>query len=195
MKERKIVIVGPSAHQRAINTYDNTWEFWGINSAYRSIAARWSMMFNLHRLAHLERDVPWYVDWDSVFSRRNPKVKMVVVDGWKGLLKNQVLFPRQDLAGQPRANYHASSFDWMVAYAIHLKATIISLHGARFALDSPREEPISASACLEYWCGYAEGRGIKVWTGVDCEMFVQYHLVESHTVYGYDDVRMIEKRK
>ena len=49
---------------------------------------------------------------------------MVVIDSWRGLLKNQVLFPRLALAGQPKPNYHASSFDWMVAYAELYSASI-----------------------------------------------------------------------
>jgi hypothetical protein len=191
----KVAIVGPGAAQGAGAFYDESWQIWGINSAYRQHRARWTKMFNLHRLRHLERDCPQYVDWDSVWSRRHPMVPMVVVDSWKGLLKNQVLFPRAALARQPRADYHASSFDWLLAYAIHLKAKLIHVHGARFALDSPREEPISARACLEYWCGYAQGLGIQVTEHRDCELFVQYHLVQSRTVYGYDDVHMVEYRK
>jgi hypothetical protein len=190
-----IAIVGPGAARGAGSFYDERWKIWGINSAYRQHHARWAKMFNLHRLRHLERDCPQYVDWDSTWSRRNPRVPMVVVDSWKGLLKNQVLFPRAALAKQSRTDYHASSFDWLVAYAIHLKAKLIHIHGARFALDSPREEPISARACLEYWCGYAQGLGIKVTEHRDCELFVQYHLVQSRTVYGYDDVHMVEYRK
>lgn len=190
----KVAIIGPSAHPTAGVFYDESWRIWGLNSVHRTHRAPWAKMFNLHRLAHLERDVPRYVDWDTVFSRRNPRVPVYVVDSWRGLLKNQVLFPRQKLVHQPRGDYHASSFDWMVAYAIHLKATRIHLHGARFVLDSPREEPISAQACLEYWCGYAEGRGISVVEHRDCEMFLQYHLVASRSVYGYDDVQMVEDR-
>lgn len=191
----KIAIIGAGAGQQATWPYDDTWTFWGINSVHRTHGAPWAAMFNLHRLAHLERDCPQYVDWDSAFSRRNPKVPMVVIDSWKGLLKHQVLFPRRELVRQPRADYHASSFDWLVAYAIHLKATRIHLHGANFALDSPREEPVSARACLEYWCGYAQGRGIEV-REYDCHgLFRQFHFVMSGTVYGYDDVRMVETRK
>jgi hypothetical protein len=193
--ELKIAIVGPSAAQRSVDLYDQTWTFWGINSCYRRLAARWAAMFNLHRLAHLERDVPQYIGWDAAFSRLNPKVKMVVVDTWRGLLKNQVIFPRAELEHQPRSDYHASSFDWMLAYAVHLGAKIVSVHGANFALDSNRDEPISARACLEYWAGYAEGRGTRVWTAGDCDLFLQYHLVASRTVYGYDDVVMVEDRR
>lgn len=194
----RVAIIGNGASPHAGASYDERWQLWGMNSSYRAhpgLERRWDRMFNLHRLAHLERDCPEYVDWDAAWSRRHPKVPMVVVDSWGKLLTNQAIFPRAALQKQPRGDYHASSFDWLVAYAIHLKATMIHIHGAKFALDSPREEPISARACLEYWCGYAEGRGITVREHSDCEMFVQYHLVQSRTVYGYDDVKMVEHRK
>lgn len=194
----KVAIVGPSAKPTPLFVYDEKWQFWGINAAYRNIRPprSWSMMFNLHRFEHLKRDCPEYLWWDGVWSALNPKVPMVTVDAWPGrLLANPVIFPRKKLAAQPRADYHASSFDWLVAYAIHLKATHIAVHGVGFALDSNREEPISARACLEYWLGYAEGRGIKTIVARDCDIFYQYHLVRSRTVYGYDDVVMVEKRK
>lgn len=192
-KPLKICIVGPGCGPRAIGNYDNTWTFWGINAAYRKVQTRWGLMFNLHRLAHLERDCPEYIDWDAAFSRRNPNVPMVVVDSWGKLLKNQRLFPYAELARQPRGRYHASSFDLLVAYATHFKAQHLHLHGAHFAVDGPGEEPISARACLEYWCGYAQGQGIKVEAFNSTGLFRQFHLVMSDTVYGWDDVHMIER--
>ena len=190
-----VAIVGPGAPAGTGAYYDERWELWGLNSSYRQHGMRWARMFNLHRLAHLERDVPQYVDWDSAYSRRHPKVPFYVVDSWRGLLKNQVLLPRAELAKQPRGHYHASSFDWMVAYAIHLGAKNIHVHGAHFALDSPREEPISARACLEYWLGYAQGRGINVAAGNCHGLFRQFHLVMSDSAYGFDDVHMVEERR
>ena len=190
----KVAILSGGANHFAGADYGKGWEVWGINSVHLSRSARWARMFNLHRLVHLERDCPQYVDWDATWSRRNPGIPLYVVDSWKGLLTNQVIFQRKALAKQPRTASHASSFDWLVAYAVHLKAKEIHIRGAHFALDSNREEPISAQACLEYWCGYATGRGIKVVPGPDCEMFQQYHLVASHSVYGYDDVHMVEDR-
>jgi hypothetical protein len=195
----KVAIIGHGAAIGAAGIYQGTgWKIWGINSVHRNALVRgpqdWDAMFNLHRLAHLERDCPQYVDWDSTFSRRNPKVPMVVVDTWGGLLEREVIYPRKAIAKMPRGEYHASSFDMAVAYAIHLKAKVIHLHGANFATDSPREEPISARACLEYWCGYAQGRGIEL-RAFSCHgLFRQFHLVMSDSYYGFDDVQMIEER-
>lgn len=192
----KIAIIGPSASRDAGQFCDRTWSLWGLNAAYRNRAPLpWARMFNLHRLAHLVRDVPQYVEWDAYFSYRNPRVPMYVVDSWRGLLRNQVLFPRRALQDKPQGDYHASSFDWMVALAIHEGAQAIAVHGAKFAVEGPGQEPVSAWACLEYWLGVAVGRGIRVMTHADCELFHQSHLVRSRSVYGYDDVQMIEDRR
>ena len=80
----------------------------------------------------------------------------------------------------------------MVAFAALLKAKEISLHGIGLNMES--REPISARACLEYWCGVAAGRGAKITVAKDCDLFLQYHVVKSRTVYGYDDVRLVEDR-
>lgn len=193
----KVAIISAGAPRHTGAFYDEPWELWGINAAYRNVhpGRAWGRIFNLHRFAHLERDCPQYVDWDTAFHRRNPKVPIYVLDSWRGLLKNARIFPTEELMAMPRGHYHASSFDWLVAYAVHLKAKAIHLHGMGFALDSPREEPLSARACLEYWCGYAEGRGIPVTDHAPLELFRQYHLVKSDTRYGLDDVVMVEKRK
>ena len=55
-------------------------------------------------------------------------------------------------------------------------------------------EPISARACLEYWLGVAEGRGVRVTVAEDCDIFAFYHLVKSNMVYGYDDTPIFEDR-
>lgn len=191
----KVAIIGGASQERLFIGRRDGWHIWGLNSIRPNWVRKWSKMFNLHRFAHLERDCPQYVDWDTVWSKRNPSVPMYVVDRWpKSRLANQVLFPRDKLRTLPRGGvYHAGSFDMMVAYAILLKAEEIALHGIR--LTNETGEPISARACLEYWCGVAEGRGIKVTSAPDCDMFWQFHYVRSSTVYGYDDVRMVEYRK
>lgn len=198
----KVAIIGGASKEQYFSGRHESpgWEVWGLNGirpdarqqAWKPI--RWARMFNLHRFAHLNRDCYEYIIWDTAFSKANPKVPVYVIDTWHGLLENEVIFPLKDLIRlTPRGGrYHAGSFDMLVAYAILEGATEIALHGIGLALDSWRAEPISARACLEYWCGVAEGRGIEVTTTEDCDIFHQYHLLKSNTVYGFDDVKLIE---
>jgi len=200
----KVAMIGGAAKEKYFlnQGYDFTWEVWGLNAIRPNERLQngwkpinWARMFNLHRFEHLNRDCPEYIYWDSAWSKRNPKVPLYVLDSWHGLLANEQMFPLEELKRFPRGGrYHAGSFDMLVAYAVHLGAVEIAIHGVTLATDSPISEPISARACLEYWCGFAEGRGIRVKIAQDCELFYQYHLVRSKTVYGADDVRLIEDR-
>lgn len=188
---------GTRTPQHVIDRFKAGWEMWGLNAIYPAWTGHieWSRRFNLHRWDHLVRDWRGGLRSEISMMQLQPKVPLYVLDGWrKGALPNQKILTREMLAELPRGGqYHAGSFDIMVAFALTLGAKEISLHGISLAWDSWREEPISARACLEYWIGVAEGRGCKV-SLFDCDLFYQYHLVRSQTVYGWDDVKLMEER-
>lgn len=193
MKRKVAIIGGLAKYENVTKLLDGTWEVWGMNAIRPLWGFKWARMFNLHRIAHLKRDWAGPLWAERQWAEEHPKVPFYVVDRWpRGWLPNQVIFPRDKLTRQPHSDYHAGSFDWLVAFAIYLKAAEISLHGVGLTLESG--EPIAARACLEYWCGYAEGCGIKVTAAKDCDMFLQFHLVKSRTVYGWDDVKLVEDR-
>jgi len=192
----KVAIVGGATRDlNAVRSFRDDWEIWGLN-AIRPVWSgpiRWSRWFNLHRYFHLKRDWRDGLQSEIGWAHLNQGVPFYVVDSWDGALPNEVIFPWRKLAKLPRGDYHAGSFDWMVAFAAYLGAKEISIHGVNLNMESG--EPISARACLEYWCGYAVGKGAIVHIANDCQIFHQYHLVCSDSVYGYDDVRLIEDRR
>lgn len=193
---RVAMVSGAASANPVITRFSQGWEVWGLNAIYPPWQShiRWARRFNLHRWEHLKRD--WAAGLRAEINGANAlDVPLYVLDPWrKGALKKEIVLPRESLEALPRGGkYHAGSFDIMVAYAISLGAKEISIHGVSLALDGNREEPISARACLEYWIGVAEGRGIKV-EMVECDLFYQYHLVRSATTYGWDDVQLVEER-
>ena len=199
----KVAIVGGATRTGAqvlsypLKKYGGDWEIWGLNAIRPRWADRlgWTRWFNLHRWKHLKRDWAPGLRAEIAWAQAFPKVPFYVLDPWrKGALPNQVIFPKDKLLAMPRGDYHAGSFDWLVAYAVLLGANHIALHGVGLALDSLRDEPYSARACLEYWCGYAQGKGVLVTAAEDCELMAQYHLVKSNSLYGYDDVQLVERR-
>lgn len=197
----KVVMIGGKARpEDMLPEYaEEGWEFWGLNAVRPPWTADipWARWFNLHRFEHLVRDWSDGLRAEIKWAKENPKVPFYVLDSWQGELPNEVIWPRQELAslkGYTVHEYHAGSFDWMVAFAVHLGATEIDIHGCTVGTDSPRDEPISARACLEYWIGFAAGRGIRVNIAPSTDIMWQYHLVRSDTVYGYDDVQLIENR-
>lgn len=200
----RVAIIAGGAKMRYFEAanYDWRWQVWGLNairpdgkqSMQRWRPIRWARMFNLHRFEHLNRDCYEYILADTDWAKENPRVPFYVCDSWHGLLPNEVIYPLESLhyTLPPRGGrYHAGSIDMLVALAIHEGAVEIALHGVGLALDSPRAEPISARACLEYWCGYAQGRGVEITVHPDCDLFRQYHLVASDTIYGFDDVKLL----
>lgn len=188
----KVTIIGGGSKKEHFDL-EAAGEVWGLNAIRPAWVGRWDRMFNIHMHWHLVRDWEKGLKKERAWVRRNPDVPFYVTDDWpKRDYPSQVVFPRDDLAKQVRGSYHAGSFDWMVAFAIHLGAEEIALHGVGLNLEFG--EPISARACLEYWCGYAEGLGVTVTAAPDCELFKQFHLVKSDSVYGYDDVQIVEDR-
>lgn len=194
----KVVIIAGGAFPGCMRkTYsDGSWEFWGINAIrpkwFEEAGLRWARWFNIHKWAHLMRDWRGGLEAEVKWAQENPEIPFYTPGDWQGL-PNEVVFPRDEInAAFPRPDYHSGSFDWMVAYALLLGAEEVALHGVN--LHHITGEPESARACLEYWCGFAEGRGMRIFAGRDCDLFWEYHIVRTKSVYGYTDVHMMEER-
>lgn len=185
----KVVMLGGVAEEKYWHPYPDA-EIWGLNGIRPKWVKKFDRMFNIHTRSNLEAEWKKGLEKDIAWANKNPNVPFYVIEPWPEALST-VAFPRSEMNfGRP--NYHCGSFDWMVAFAIHLGATEIDLHGIQ--LNMAGGEPISARACLEFWCGFAEGKGIKVTTARDCDLFWQYHLVRVKNVYGYDDMPLVEDR-
>lgn len=174
---------------KAVLDLDESWEIWGLNNITPNFVPRWDRWFNLHHYKTLRKEWPRGLASELAWAHMNPELPCYVLESWNGKIPKERIFPRRQLAKMPRGGYHCSSIDWMIAFAVLLGAKEISLHGVGLAFE--RGEPISAHPCFEYWCGYAEGRGIKVHTH-DCNCFYNYRLVRDRKAYGYDDWDLVE---
>lgn len=188
----KVVILGGAAKKRYFR-HDPKAEYWICNGQWLGARLSWfpppDRAFNLHKRKLLEL-YSYDFSRETEWVKQNPDVPFYTMDKWPRC--KTTLFPVKEMARMPRGMYHCGSFDWMVAFAVREGATRIELHGIGLCLEAG--EPISSRACLEYWCGYAEGRGIKVTTAPDCDFFHFYHLVKSRLVYGLDDTPIYEDR-
>jgi hypothetical protein len=169
-------------------------EVWGYNSVATPWIKTWHRRFQLHYYDHLVRA------WEELgaLSRwlaENRDTPLYTIEEWPAdAAPNQRIFPREQMRGLPRADYHCCSIDWLIAYAINEGATQISLHGV--SENSLSGRPLSSQTCIEYWCGVAEGKGIPVIAHPDCGLFTYLHLVQSNTVYGYDrSAVLVEDRR
>lgn len=192
----QVSIVGGAARDGQ-GLLERAGEIWCLNAIRPNWlpVSRITQCVNLHRYKHLKRDWHEGVYREAEWANRFPEVPFIVCDRWPAaLLPNQVLLPRAELEAMPNGKYHARSIDWMVAWATLQGAKQINIHGISFQIMEAGE-PISARACLEYWLGYARGRGVAIDIAPDCDaLFKQFHYVRSDSSYGFDDVHMIEYR-
>lgn len=191
-RKTTVAIIGGAAKKRYFpQNYKG--QIWGINGGCGGKAVPgFSVMFNIHRFKLLKQ---YGYNFEAEKRMRQP---IWTADAWpKGWLKDPAIFPAKAMSRvMPRGHYHCGSADWLVAFAIWIslnknipyRFTQIDLHGWNLIIEAG--EPISARACLEYWCGYAEASGIKVNIAPDCNIFHYYHLVKSKRTYGYDDCPM-----
>jgi hypothetical protein len=181
----KVAIIGGLTKTERYLPEGKEWEYWGLNAIRPKFCdGLWSRWFNLHRMEHLGKwqkglklEVKWALD--------NPRIPFYVIGAeyWRKEIPHVREFPRPRLI-ERYDNYHSWSFDWMLCFAIALGAEEISLHGIG---SMHAGEPLSARACTEFWCGYAEAKGIKVSFDPACDLFYQYQLVRSNILYGYED--------
>ncbi len=170
-------------------------EFWGFNELYRRYPNvkdfhRW---FELHVVTHDEPGlVPGYFGTDE-WARHATVLReiaqvMPLYTPLSATVPHATIYPLAKVEALPHGQYHAGTFDWMVALAIVEGFKEIHVYGADFATGG---EPISARPCLEYWLGLAEGRGIQtVVHGGDC--FRIFHLTKSDRQYGFERFALVD---
>ena len=190
----KVTIIGAGSKKKYFKPKKG-WEVWGLNGIRFPWIKKWDRMFNLHLYNHLKIEWSDGLEEDISWIKKNKGIPFYTCDKW-GNLPVEILPLKEMKLG--KYNYHCGSFDLMVAFAIYLGATEIELHGISLVLE--KGEPISARSCLEYWCGYAEGKGIKVTAAKDCYLFSPYHLIRSYAlvrtnkIYGFEDTMLIEDK-
>jgi hypothetical protein len=145
---------------------------------------RW---FQLHTPAYMRRhwnkpdEWPQHEEW----LRREHPFPIYMQRRYKKY-PSSVEFPREQVEELgPLGHYQLFTFSWLLAYAISEGFERIGL----FGVDGGPGEPLGSRACLEYWIGFAHGRGIEVEVvGANLRAFKSHHRADlySDLVYGYD---------
>jgi hypothetical protein len=191
-----IVIVGYGAarDKDAIRWGFPQTEYWGFNELFNYLrVTRFDRWFEIHSRAYLKR-VNGPV-WDTnLTTLRGMRIPIYMQRKWKDIPYSRA-YPKREVEALTRhGDYHMGSFDWMVAYAILRGAERIDLYGVDLG-PTNATEPLSARACLEYWLGVAEGRGI------DCivhggALFCWYQYMKKRDAqYGWDtSLRIVDDK-
>lgn len=196
----KLAIVGLSNGSWQAPWTKPGYDCWTLNSAWQTLDdyddwPRLTAWFELHSRRYLARE--WAKSPVHVRRLRRLPVPCYVQDAraWPEL-RQPITFPRAHLRRVfPRGDYHASSIDWMVAFGIFSGYKEIGIWGVNFG-PTDGGEPLSARACLEYWIGFAEGRGVKVTIHEPTGLFWILNYRRERIPYHYDDTwRLVEERR
>jgi len=97
-----------------------------------------------------------------------------------------VEFPLEDVLNNLGHDYFNSTAAYAVAFAIHIGASKISLFGIDYTLPNQHQAE-KGRACVEYWLGKAQERGIKIALPKTTTLMDACH-GRPDRLYGYDCV-------
>jgi hypothetical protein len=100
-----------------------------------------------------------------------------------------VEFPLEDVLNHLGHDYFNSTAAYAVAFAIHIGVKKISLFGIDYTLPNQHQAE-KGRACVEYWLGKAQERGIKVSLPKSSTLLDACH-TRPERLYGYDTVDVI----
>lgn len=188
----KVAMVGFADGITQVPWKDESMEIWTCNDLPQHLnTKRFDRSFQFHS-DHDRMRVAW-PDWQQhlywLYAQHDYPIYM---QHKYANVPSSVRFPKKEIEAMvPHGWYFAHSFCWMVAFAILLEFEEIHLYGC----GGSSGEPLSAMACMHYWMGVAEGRGIKVEIHGEGELFVIDQIVRSRKQYGYDLTRLVLKHE
>jgi hypothetical protein len=192
--------------ERDIPWDDADWQKWSCNALYEAYpdeslidstdAAAFAdahfpfhAWFQLHTPAYMRKH--WntsYREWPAheEWLRKEHPFPVYMQKKYKAY-PSSVRFPKEKVETLHKlGRYQTFTFSWMLAFAIAEGADRIAL----FGVDADTGEPLAARACLEFWVGYALGRGIDVEVVTpNPRIFRTVHAAElySDLQYAYED--------
>lgn len=184
MSNTKLAIVGMAPTWTHAPFDDPTYDLWGFNHLFLDLdddqLSRFTAWFELHNPDHFVAKPSTRRLWlREVHPFDLYLHDQEIADEYGG-----IPFPKREIEfGFRRGGYHASSFDWLLACALlpPKQYDRIDFYGL-YGLTSG--EPPSARACLEYWCGVAEGQGVDVHVPNETEVLMNTEMRGGQYAYS-----------
>ena len=133
-------------------------EVWGVNDLCVKHDGV-SLAFEIHNIEKFLDTAVREVRYVKAFRMEVEKIAKkgipVMIQEPHPLLPHGVVFPIDEMPFR----YFTNTIAFMIAYAIHQGADIIDLYGAPMYYE---EEYVFERPCIEFWLGYAMGKGIEV---------------------------------
>jgi hypothetical protein len=139
--------------------YDEVWTLNGMGEVL--VADRYFLMDDLEiqeARAESNQYIKGIVEWakrchKSVYTTRK-------LDGYPGLIEYPLEYVLKKVGVRP---YFTNSVPYMLAFAIAEGFKRIAIYGCDYTYGSGDSRTEKGRACLEYWCGVAEAKGIQVY--------------------------------
>jgi len=144
----KIIIIGMGSSWKKAPMEGETWS---LNNMLSSRPVK--LLFLMHDIDLLLKE--GLHDTEEIIENVNKLGIPVMTLKEYPYLPTAIIFPVDDM----HSNYYTCSFAYMIAYAVHKGATAIDIYGVPLVNKLEYREQ---RACVEYWIGYARGRGIEV---------------------------------
>lgn len=168
MKKNKVAIIGAGLTRYEAPYDDPEWEIWGCNEMSIERADRW---FELHPMSvQNQRELEWLKKCEQPLYvlRKNKQVR------------SGITYPLNAICATLKVKpYFTCTFAYEIAFALYEGFTTIGLWGCNLPMGSPRER-IFETRCVEWWLGFAQGRGVKV------VIPEEDSLAKCRYLYGYD---------
>lgn len=172
----KLALVGAGAGWRGALDLDDSWEIWSCNQLYKlpgleGKATRWWEIHGYTPLTKARRPAD---HWDRLNDLGIPVYTLFSLPGvWRAeRLDIEPLVAIKD--------YFACTFAYQIALGLTQGLTELRLYGVPLIGD---REALVEAKCVDWWLGYAEGRGVTVEVHHDSD----YGLNKQPYRYAYND--------
>jgi len=175
---KKVCIMGAADMGELVPMDDESYEIWGCNALWRmgfTVDGYWraDRWFELHPAdVQSTKDIEWL--------KVCPIQVYCLNDELHDVVPHRVSYPITEITARGYRVYYTNTFAYQIALAIYEGFDEIKL--CNIWLENGRELCVER-ACVDYWCGFAEGKGIVIDTATDVP-------IASHPfLYGYDYVQ------
>lgn len=171
-RRKKVALIGFATNtMHLVPWFDPEYELWGLNQGHTSFRRRADRWFEMHQPEYTEdvRD-PNYLTWLASLS-----IPVYMIEP-RDEIPSSVRFPIEAAIQLAGRDYFTSTIAYMIALALLEGFEAIDLYGINLAIGT---EYYHQKACAEWWIGFAEGRGKKVYVPRASAMLKQF------ARYGY----------
>ncbi len=182
---KKLAIIGTAPSSIHLAPYNNPdYEIWGLNGVYSYIdfanitnITRWFDIHSMECIKEIYTSTHYaygsgYLEWI-----KNLTIPIYMQEVFEEV-PTSVKYPLEEILARFPRKYFTNSISWMLALAIYEGYEDISIYGVDMATAS--EYACQRPSC-EYFIGYAEGLGVKVY------LPDQSDLLKTPFLYGFED--------